>query len=297
MPLTYYDDTSGRSANCEWQEYNNTEEIKLDDQPAQIPAPSPSLRKVFCVYDMLQLNADWLKSYKDFPFEYCTDIIVYSFYIRKADLSISPKRRTSIGGRPTLPFSRQSLTPGTASNVYITIGGSRADSPAISNASTDTKSVIKSLTATLRSHNYAGLNIDWDHPGDDCDKGRAQIMLDLVRSSAASGHRVLITLPPDAGIVELHYSAFLRALRQVEYLIIATHRLRPRGLVSCTGDQHIAASAFLDVRKLLAPTNFKNLAYSISLGGDIYFSKFQEFWTPSFQLSRFYDNPQGVPKD
>ncbi|KAL3195492.1 hypothetical protein MRX96_045645 [Rhipicephalus microplus] len=69
-----------------------------------------------------------------------------------------------------------------------------------------------------------GLNIDWDHPGDDCDKGRGVIMRELMKACAARGQRVLVTLPPDARIVEQHYGMFLPVLHYVEYLIIGTHR-------------------------------------------------------------------------
>ncbi|KAH6927631.1 hypothetical protein HPB50_006336 [Hyalomma asiaticum] len=265
-PVTYYDDQSGRSDKCEWQGYDNTEEMKLVDVPKHFSGTAVergSLRKVFCVYDILKLNGDWLKSYRNFPFEYCTDIVVYSFYVNEDDMRVLPKRRISVAGRPTLPFS-QLTHHHTVSNVYLTYGGSRADSAAMAAASGNLHSVVTSITMAMGYYKYTGLNIDWDHPNDGCDSTGGKGLLELLKGFSGERYRLLVTLPPDADIVKEHYSVLWQASLSIEYVVIATHRLRPRGVVSCSSSQHVAATVFSAARKALEPTYSKNMAYSIA---------------------------------
>lgn len=160
-PLIYYDDKSGRPLNCQSPNYSDVKELVLD-VPVTLStgrprSPDKMFRRVFCVFDTLNLTDDWKNYWDKFPFEHCTDIIVYSMYL-DADGKLRMKRSTIIGGRLDHPFSME--TPyhrGIRSNVYITYGGSRADSPAIGKNVLEWRAIahiVDQLHELMKNSNY-----------------------------------------------------------------------------------------------------------------------------------------------
>ncbi|KAH7937433.1 hypothetical protein HPB49_012205 [Dermacentor silvarum] len=121
-------------------------------------------------------------------------------------------------------------------------------------------------------------------------------LLPLLKQFNKHGDRVLITVPPNANIVKNYYPLFSDPLPQIEYVIVATHRLQHEGLVSCTGGQTETALAYWAIYKLLEPAFNNRVIYSTALGGHVYFSSWLQLWKPGVQLSRFYNRAQGIPK-
>ncbi|KAH7937248.1 hypothetical protein HPB49_009519 [Dermacentor silvarum] len=246
------------------------------------------------------LTDDWKNYWDKLPFEHCTDIIVYSMYL-DADGKLRMKRSTIIGGRLGHPFSME--TPyhrGIRSNVYITYGGSRADSPAIGKSVLEWRAIahiVDQLHDLMKNSNYRGLNLDWDHPKDACQQEQGLLYKFLHRFS--QDVYVLLTVPPDAHILKqlrLQSLVTYRIVTRIEHIIVATHRLRAQGLVCCTGGLNEASMVFWAIKKVLPLWLHHRLAYSIALGADTYFSNSRELWTPGVPLSRFYDPAQGTMK-
>ncbi|KAH6928258.1 hypothetical protein HPB50_013209 [Hyalomma asiaticum] len=236
-----------------------------------------------------------LRNLSYFPLLHCTDIIVYSLHYISTTKDVEPKRRIFVGGDQVLPFASAAYHSYRKVNVYATLGGSRADSPALAMASSDAAAVAAKLRDIVSTNKYTGVNFDWDRPNDECDSERNGLLL-LLKEFSDVGDRVLVTIAPDADIVKKHYPLLTVPLPQVEYVIVATHRLRAEGVVSCSGGQIEAALAYWAIRKLLEPVFTEKVIYSTAFGGDVYFSKTTRLLSYGTPLSPFHGLTQGIPK-
>ncbi|KAH7949794.1 hypothetical protein HPB49_015397 [Dermacentor silvarum] len=115
-----------------------------------------------------------------------------------------------------------------------------------------------------------GVNFDWNHPEDECDVlKQPQLFHVLVgslvkqlRDSSREGDA--LTVPPlqcYVGPYDLQ-----SVLDSVEHVVVATHKLRPRSSVDCSGARLYAAPSFREIRSTYNDTYRKKFAYSISRG-------------------------------
>ncbi|XP_077496686.1 uncharacterized protein LOC144107520 [Amblyomma americanum] len=292
--LVLYDDAAGRPDNCSFSpNYRNVSAIDRFNVSSSSKAETLNLRRVFCVLDTLNLTTTFPYSG---PYNFCTDIIVYSMYYDRT-YKLRMKRRSGNTLGSGLPYNNFSTTHrGLTANLYATLGGSRADSADLATRPRSLTTLADDMRTMLRDHGYTGFNLDWDRPSNSCgtfDAGRYFTFLQLFDTT----EHVLVTLPPDAKIIQRDYPLFEhRTIPAVKFIIVATHRLRPSGIVYCTGARIHAAAVFADIRKLLEPTYKDQLAYSIALGADLYLSKHKKLGAPAVPVSRFYDPMQGKMK-
>ncbi|XP_070395689.1 uncharacterized protein [Dermacentor albipictus] len=254
---------------CEPPDYSKIEDVNLKALPSQKRTPSTdivSVRRVFCVYDILKLPSYWIDSWDNFPFDFCSDIIVYSYYV-DANNDVRPKRRILVNGTPDVPFPlTDTYHHGAPTNVYVTVGGSRADSPALGLSSTDPRHIGNQLVELVTvQHKYTGVNVDWDHPSDAHDETKGKNVHDLLAFLGGRQVPMLVTVPPDADIVKRYFNSLRSASSGIQYVIVATHRLRAVGFVSCAGGQKGAARAYWTVRNVLGPKFYKKLIYSVAV--------------------------------
>ncbi|XP_070395691.1 protein IWS1 homolog isoform X3 [Dermacentor albipictus] len=141
-----------------------------------------------------------------------------------------------------------------------------------------------------------GVNVDWDHPSDAHDETKGKNVHDLLAFLGGRQVPMLVTVPPDADIVKRYFNSLRSASSGIQYVIVATHRLRAVGFVSCAGGQKGAARAYWTVRNVLGPKFYKKLIYSVALGGDVFASTKLGIEAPAQPLSCFYGDEIGIPK-
>nr|XP_054925412.1 uncharacterized protein LOC129384217 [Dermacentor andersoni] len=127
-------------------------------------------------------------------------------------------------------------------------------------------------TSSSERAKYDGVNLDWNRPGDECDVLRQpQLFHVLVESLGASRVRVMLTVPPlprYLGAYDLE-----PVLDSVEHVVVATHKLRPRSSVDCSGARLYAAPRFREIRDAYSAAYRKKFAYSVSAGGDTFVTR------------------------
>ncbi|KAH9367440.1 hypothetical protein HPB48_000231 [Haemaphysalis longicornis] len=93
---------------------------------------------------------------------------------------------------------------------------------------------IANDTNAIQRPKYDGVNLDWNHPGDSCDVLQQPQMLHvLVESLSTSRVKVMLTVPPLKRYAALYDLEPL--LDSVSHVIVATHKLRLRGALGCSG--------------------------------------------------------------
>ncbi|KAH8034679.1 hypothetical protein HPB51_000321 [Rhipicephalus microplus] len=114
------------------------------------------------------------------------------------------------------------------------------------------------------------LNVDWDYPGDSCNRARntQNLFYNLVRALKNERILVMITVPPVKS--RLSNYSLDRVADMVEYIIIKTHtHAEPRSLfhmVRCSGYQSVAADVFNEALNMLSTFDRKSrLGYSLSV--------------------------------
>ncbi|KAK8769134.1 hypothetical protein V5799_014400, partial [Amblyomma americanum] len=161
-------------------------------------------------------------------------------------------------------------------DVYLTIGGSREDSFGIGQVITHDEKwpYFSESIRTLRT-DFEGVNLDWNRPGDECSRHIGDDKLSRGLRSFISflkkgeGLKVMLTVPPLLHLTEFYNLSAL--LPDLDFVVVATHKLRRPGVVACTGERVLAAAAFLNIREHFlkqvdAGSALRKFAYSISVG-------------------------------
>ncbi|KAL3214576.1 hypothetical protein MRX96_034849 [Rhipicephalus microplus] len=217
-----------------------------------------------------------------FPWTYCAVLVLES-------LTVGTPTAPAMGRRGTFAFNRTTFSEilyftwhfvsrgkGTLP-IYVTVGGQRADSAAFAslfqhpNWETSVLNRLDKLGTILD-----GVNLYWNHPGDNCDVNKALINdMDqrLVRKLKQAFTNVMLTVPPSRDLVR-NFGLTNAVLEQLTYVLVATHKLgRCDNIVHCGGAQQLAASAFLGVRLDYDVRFWNKFAYSISARASIYLAK------------------------
>ncbi|KAL1483076.1 hypothetical protein MTO96_002146 [Rhipicephalus appendiculatus] len=162
--------------------------------------------------------------------------------------------------------------------LYVTFGGRRSDSAdyvRMLRDSTWRKATVETIANDTGSDRpkYDGVNLDWNHPGDQCDVlKQPQLFHVLVESLVANRVKVMLTVPPLPQYVALYDLDPL--LEGVEHVVLTTHKLRPRrSSVDCSGGRLYAAPAFRKIRDSYSAAYRKKFAYSVSVGGDTFVTR------------------------
>ncbi|XP_077489272.1 uncharacterized protein LOC144100111 [Amblyomma americanum] len=80
--------------------------------------------------------------------------------------------------------------------------------------------------------------------------------------------KVMLTVPPLPRYAAQYDLEPL--LESVVHVVVATHKLRPRGSVDCSGGRLYAAQAFREIRDAYSAAYRRKFAYSMAVGGDTF---------------------------
>ncbi|KAK8768487.1 hypothetical protein V5799_015048 [Amblyomma americanum] len=116
-----------------------------------------------------------------------------------------------------------------------------------------------------------GINLDWNRPGDTCvghgnSLQRSQSLIDFL--SSVKQYKIMFTVPPLPEFIEAYNLSIV--LPKLQYVVVATHKLRRPGVVACTGERALAAVAFRKIRDQSVKSRddietLRKFAYSISV--------------------------------
>ncbi|KAL1444763.1 hypothetical protein MTO96_029505 [Rhipicephalus appendiculatus] len=240
------------------------------------------VRPVICVLN-LGTQEIWERLKKNsVTWTYCAVLVLES-------LTVGSPKSQAMGRRGTLALERSTfneivsrtkhfVTRGKGTlPIYVTVGGERADSPAFASMIQD-KGWKKYIVDTLDKLDkiLGGINLHWNHPGDNCDVNNAQSIEGiqwLVTKLKDAFTGVMLTVPASKDLV-LHYGLTDSLLEQLSYVLVATHKLqRCDDTVNCGGARQFAASAFLRVRLDYDVRFWNKFAYSISARASVYLAK------------------------
>ncbi|KAL1481318.1 hypothetical protein MTO96_015753 [Rhipicephalus appendiculatus] len=233
------------------------------------------LRPVICVVNAKywRLQDTYLPTLQ--PMYYCSAIVVYGYGVH-GDGKLVWKYPTAVGylrALKTMNSTRQLLHRGNAVPVYAALGGAREDSANLSEAVSSNGGYLAAYVASEvvnTSTPWTGVNVDWDYPGDSCNRASStrDLFFTLVQDLKTEGLNVMITVPP----VQSRFSTYSldQVAGKVDYIIIKTHtHTAPRSLfnvVRCSGDQSVAADVFNEALNMLSDFDRKSrLGYSISV--------------------------------
>ncbi|KAL3219081.1 hypothetical protein MRX96_050552 [Rhipicephalus microplus] len=162
--------------------------------------------------------------------------------------------------------------------LYVTFGGRRSDSAdyvRMLRDSTWRKDMVEGIVNDTGSDRpkYDGVNLDWNHPGDECDVLKEpRLFHTLVESLVANRVKAMLTVPPLPRYVAPYDLDPLLAV--VDHVVLATHKLRPRrSSVHCSGARLYAAPAFREIRDSFGAAHRRKFAYSVSVGGDTFVTR------------------------
>ncbi|XP_037571960.2 uncharacterized protein LOC119454017 [Dermacentor silvarum] len=246
----------------------------------------PQFRPVFCVFDTEFFHPKRPYTPLQIPAPLCSAVIFYSLSLSRFSPAVD-----GVGGGFRRPLDAQLFENisasrlegrlrhrGRPSPLYATFGGRRSDSAdfvRMLRNSAWRKAMVEGIvndTSSSERPNYDGVNLDWNHPGDECDVLRQpQLFHVLVESLGASRVKVMLTVPPlprYVGPYDLE-----PVLDSVEHVVVATHKLRPRSSVDCSGARLYAAPSFREIRDAYNAAYRKKFAYSMSAGGDTFVTR------------------------
>ncbi|XP_050032975.3 uncharacterized protein [Dermacentor andersoni] len=223
--------------------------------------PRPQFRPVFCVFDAEFFHPKRPYTPLQIPTPLCSAVIFYSL-----SLSRFGAGSDGVGGGFRRPLDAELFENVSASRLdgrlrhrgrrcplYATFGGRRSDSAEFVRMLRDSawrKATVEGIvndTSSSERAKYDGVNLDWNRPGDECDVLRQpQLFHVLVESLGAS---------------------------RVRHVIVATHKLRPRSSVDCSGARLYAAPRFREIRDAYSAAYRKKFAYSVSAGGDTFVTR------------------------
>ncbi|XP_065302398.1 streptococcal hemagglutinin-like isoform X2 [Dermacentor albipictus] len=247
--------------------------------------PRPQFRPVFCVFDAEFFHPRRPYTPLQIPTPLCSAVIFYS-------LSLSRFGAGSDGGggfrRPLDAELFENVSAsrldgrlrhrGRRCPLYATFGGRRSDSAEFVRMLRDPawrKATVEGIvndTSSSERAKYDGVNLDWNRPGDECDVlGQPQLFHVLVESLGARRVRVMLTVPPLPRYVAAY--DLEPVLDSVEHVVVATHKLRPRSSVDCSGARLYAAPRFREIRDAYSAAYRKKFAYSVSAGGDTFVTR------------------------
>ncbi|XP_072140246.1 uncharacterized protein [Dermacentor andersoni] len=245
--------------------------------------PRPQFRPVFCVFDAEFFHPKRPYTPLQIPTPLCSAVIFYSLSLSRFGAGSG-----GVGGGFRRPLDAELFENVSASRLdgrlrhrgrrcplYATFGGRRSDSAEFVRMLRDSawrKATVEGIvndTSSSERAKYDGVNLDWNRPGDECDVLRQpQLFHVLVESLGASRVRVMLTVPPlprYLGAYDLE-----PVLDSVEHVVVATHKLRPRSSVDCSGARLYAAPRFREIRDAYSAAYRKKFAYSVSAGGDTF---------------------------
>ncbi|KAH7934818.1 hypothetical protein HPB52_001002 [Rhipicephalus sanguineus] len=214
------------------------------------------LRPVICVFDAKywRLQDTYLPTH--LPLYYCSAIVVYGYAVYAANGAIVWKYPTAVRYLHALGHMKrrgQLLHRNNNITVYFTIGGGREDSANLSFAvgnSSILYQLAHSVHNELHDHSkpWKGVNVDWNYPGDQCNR-------------ATSTSNLFLRL--------------MGEFRSFALIIIKTHtHMAPPSLfnvVRCSGVQSVAADVFNE-----ALTNLTNMDDQMPLGYSISVATFAD---------------------
>ncbi|XP_077497660.1 uncharacterized protein LOC144108260 [Amblyomma americanum] len=241
----------------------------------------PQYRPLICVVDASYIykresSMGFGYDVKAVPTQYCTALVYYAATFVKGG-TVELKLGAPWGTRALrdLHDASKAKHRNQTIDVYLTIGGSREDSFGIGDVIThDAKwPYFSESIRTLRT-DFEGVNLDWNRPGDECSRHIGDDKLSRGLRSFISflkkgeGLKVMLTVPPLLHLTEFYNLSAL--LPDLDFVVVATHKLRRPGVVACTGERVQAAAAFLSIREHFlkqvdAGSALRKFAYSISV--------------------------------
>ncbi|KAL1437666.1 hypothetical protein MTO96_048694 [Rhipicephalus appendiculatus] len=113
------------------------------------------------------------------PLHYCSAIVLYGYAIDDFNVMIVwkyPTAKRYVDALRSMKVGRQLLHRGNDIPVYFTLGGEREDSNNLSSVTANNMTRLLLAQNVYRevqnlSTLWAGVNVDWDHPGDLCSPG------------------------------------------------------------------------------------------------------------------------------
>ncbi|KAL3201072.1 hypothetical protein MRX96_053564 [Rhipicephalus microplus] len=238
------------------------------------PDPKPQFRPLLCVFETEFFHPKRPYTAAHIPTAYCTAVLFYSVSLHRFGGAIDGGFRRPLDAElfENVSASRFDGTlrhRGRPIPLYVTFGGRRSDSADYARMLRDStwrKDVVEGIVNDTDSDRpmYDGVNLDWNHPGDECDVlKQPRLFHALVEGLVANRVKVMLTVPPLPRYVAPYDLDPLLAL--VDHVVLATHKLRPlRSSVHCSGARLYAAPAFREIRDSFGATHRRKFAYSVS---------------------------------
>ncbi|KAH7944147.1 hypothetical protein HPB52_016563 [Rhipicephalus sanguineus] len=259
--------------------------------------PRPQFRPLLCVFETEFFHPKRPYTPLQIPTPLCTTVVFYSMSLYRFSGAVDGGFRRPLDAElfENISASRLEgtlLHRGRRIPLYVTFGGRRSDSAdyvRMLRDSTWRKASVEGIVNDTGSERpkYDGVNLDWNHPGDQCDVlEQPQLFHVLVESLVANRVKVMLTVPPLPRYVALYDLDPL--LDGLEHVVLTTHKLRPRrSSVDCSGGRLYAAPAFREIRDSYSAAYRKKFAYSVSVAAYAGPKQLQE------RMHRAYEDDMG----
>ncbi|KAL1445646.1 hypothetical protein MTO96_029114 [Rhipicephalus appendiculatus] len=136
----------------------------------------------------------------------------------------------------------------------------------------------------IRDYLTQGVNVDWDHPGDPCNRGggTTDLLFELIKELKKNPIEVMISVAPVKS--RLSNYSLDQVASMVDYIIIKTHAASPpllRNVVRCSGDHRVAADVFNAALNTLPNLDDRwRLGYSISVAPETFLAPVAQLGAP-----------------
>ncbi|KAH7939138.1 hypothetical protein HPB52_007179 [Rhipicephalus sanguineus] len=240
------------------------------------------------------------------PLYYCSAIVLYGYAIDDYKSVIVwkyPTAKRYVDAVRSMKVGRQLLHRGNDIPVYFAVGGAREDSANLSKVAANIMArqhlaefvhrEVKNLSPL-----WAGVNVDWNHPGDQCSPGTtSNLFLDFIKELKNHNISVMISISPVKSRLTAYSLGTVAGM--VDYIIIKTHThvLSPSmfNVVRCSGDQSAADDVYTTALSALTTFEDKSrLGYSISVAPETFIAPAAQLGAPVLGTTQ-WDNHTRQP--